>query len=117
MVVPFDVVITDMNMPVMGGKEMVAAIQLLLKDSISPTSQKMTADNGSQNDDLESHNPAPLLAPLIIGVTGDALPKDILAYEQLGISAILVKPFDGRKILQCIRSVTAAASMAGTSLR
>ena len=68
-------------MPLLNGDEMVAKMLLLLKD---------------QEEQLRQP------APVFIGATGNAMPRDISQYRNAGIDRVLLKPFTASDVLNSI---------------
>lgn len=76
-----DLVLTDLTMPVLGGKELIGHLRSA---------------------------PATASIPIVV-VSGDAVAAWSLKAAGL-VEAVVAKPFDGPKVEQCIRSVASHAS-------
>jgi signal transduction histidine kinase/CheY-like chemotaxis protein len=80
----FDVVIMDMQMPVMDGEDATVAIRAL---------------------------PEPKCAVPVLALTADVMPEHSVRYMRAGVNAILAKPIDWGKLSAAIEDATRAAEL------
>jgi len=81
---PLDIALLDLNMPVMGGLETARRYLMEMKDK----------------------NPVPLVA-----LTADATPESRKACEEAGVKAYMTKPFETKKVLSMLQSLTSTGAL------